>query len=278
MLLSGCATKFPTPEDQAFEASTNDSLDGQQVFAQTFKRHGGEQLDQLKNVNVGITGQWKQLIRRIQPLVTDFKYRVDSQERLLPKQRVYAAHYTGPAGNKSVFRTPQEIKASYNSVPSTDANVLSSTALTADSFHLFLLGPLGLSDWQNKFQRLSDKKLKGQTHYRIYLERKPGLGFAESDSVVLWVDQNTKLTSMVQITLLGHESTKAAHVETEFLDYVQRGAYTFPSKFFERVNAPIAIDAHGWELTGIDINRNYQIKDLREPGFSGAAQRPASFD
>ncbi len=276
-LLSGCASKFPTPTTDAFPAS-QDALTGEQVFAITFKQHGGDHLDELRNLNVGLTGKWKQLIRRIQPLVTDFSYRVDSQERVLPKERIYAAYYTGPAGNKAVFRTPRDVSVHYNNTQSSNAEVLSSTALTADAFHLFLLGPLALSDWQADFKRLSDKKLNGEEHYRIYLKREPGFGYANNDEVVLWVHKETKLTRMVQITLLGHETTKAAHVETEFLGYINVGHYTFPRKFFERVNAPIAIDAHAWELTGIDINRDYQLTDLRKPGFSGAAQHTAKFD
>ncbi len=268
LALSACATTFPTPQNAP--PSTDLSLSGAMLFNQTFVAHGGEHLNDLDNVSVGITGQWKQLIRRIQPLVTDYTFRVDSQERLFPKERVYAAHYTGPAGTKSVFRSPDAITVHYNGVRSTDPEVLSSTALTADAFHLFLLGPLALEPWKDQFERIADAPLNGELHHRVYVNRVPGFGYAEQDQVVLWIDAKTKLTRMIQITLTGHESTKAAHVEVEYLDYLVEGEYTFPTKFFERVNAPIAIDAHAWELTELTINSNYSVDDVREPGLDEA--------
>ena len=77
---------------------------------------------------------------------------------------MYTSHYEGPGGTKTVFRSPEKIRVWYNSVQSNDPAVLSSTSLTGDSFHLFLLGPLALAQWQQDFQRISDVKLKG---YRI---------------------------------------------------------------------------------------------------------------
>ena len=162
VVLSGCATTLPSPKIASYQGF--DNLTGPALFTKTFLAHGGEDLDQLKNVNVGLEDQWKQLIRRIQPLVTDFTYRVKSQERLLPKERVYTSHYEGPGGTKTVFRSPEKIRVWYNSVQSNDPAVLSSTSLTGDSFHLFLLGPLALAQWHQDFQRISDVKLKG---YRI---------------------------------------------------------------------------------------------------------------
>ena len=275
--LSACASRFPTPDSHPFTVQDVQAPSGADIFNSTFKQHGGEQLAALNDVSVGLTGKWKRLITKIQPLVTDFTYRVDSQERLLPKERVYAAHYQGPAGTKSVFRSPAEIQVHYNDEPSQDPQVLSSTALTADAFHLFLLGPLALADWAEGFTRIADKKLNGAPHYRVYLERQPGFGFADVDEIVLWVNKNTNLTSMVQITLLGHDTTKAAHVEVEYLNYLTEGAYTFPSQFFERVNAPIAIDAHAWELTGLKINSGYTLDELKQPGFAGNAKPTAEF-
>ena len=274
ILLGACATKFPTPENSGF-TDTSDSLSGNAIFKLSFAAHGGEKLKYLRNINVGITGQWKQLIRRIQPLVTDFKFRVDSQERVLVNKGVYAAEYTGPAGQKSVFRTPSSINVRYNNNASLDSDVLSSTALTADSFYLFLLGPLALEKWQNNVTRLRNQNMNGKPHWRVYINKQPGLGLSRDDEIVLWVDPQSKLTTRVQITLKGHESTKVAHVEVDYLDYKSLGGYVFPSVFFERVKAPIAIDAHAWQLTGLDINRNYTESDIAN-GYKNDALAPAN--
>jgi hypothetical protein len=273
LTLAGCATGFPTPSSSPI--SGENQLTGTSLFTKTFNAHGGEHLGELRNVNVGLEGKWKQLIRRIQPLVSDFTYRVKSQERLFPIEGVYAVNYFGPGGKKTVLRTPNEIKVWYNGEQSNSPEVLSSTALTGDSFHLFLLGPLALEKWRGDFQRLSDAKLNNKTYHRLYLERIPGFGFSKRDEVVLWVDPVSHLTKMVQITLEGHATTIGAHVEVEYLDYTRLENYMFPSKFFERVNAPIAIDAHGWQLTGLDINRDYDLQEIDGEQFTGEAAAAA---
>jgi hypothetical protein len=103
-------------------------------FLKTFNVHGGDAINELNDVNVGITVQWKELITKIQPLVTDFKFRVDPQERTLPKELAYASLYTGPSGNKKVVRIPSSLNVFYNKVHSLNSEVLSLTALTADAF------------------------------------------------------------------------------------------------------------------------------------------------
>ena len=272
-LFTGCASKFPNP---SLDASQDKQLTASQIFDRTFNVHGGEKLDQLNDVNLSISGQWKRLITRIQPLVTDFTYRVDSQERLFPSSGGYVALYNGPSGTKKVFRTPQSLEVYYNQQQSNDVEVLSSTALTADAFHLFLLGPLVLQKWRDEFTRLTDISYEGSDYHRLHLYRTPGFGYAEQDQVVLWVDTNSGRTKMIQITLEGHSTTKGAHVEVEFLDYIQLDDYLFPSKFFERVNAPIAIDAHAWHLTGLDINRGNNINIYQGAEVSAIANYPAS--
>jgi len=261
-LLTACAARFPDPQ---LDAATVASPDGANIFKRTLNTHGGEKIDQLNDVNLAISGQWKRLITRIQPLVSDYRFRVDSQERLFLSDGGYVAFYTGPSGTKKVVRTLESLEVYYNGERSKDPEVLSSTALTADAFHLFLLGPLSLVKWQNDFVRLADIRENGQNFHRIYLERKPGFGYSKSDQVVLWVNQETGRTFRVQITLQGHSTTQGAHVEVDYLDYIKEGDYLFPSRFFERVNAPIAIDAHQWSLTGLDINRSVTLEK-----YSGA--------
>ena len=272
-LFSACASKFPNPQ---IDASLDTQITASQIFERTFNVHGGQVLDQLNDVNLSISGEWKRLIKRIQPLVTDFNYRVDSQERLYPNNGGYIALYNGPGGTKKVVRTTDSLEVYYNGESSNEPEVLSSTALTADAFHMFLLGPLALKNWQSDFTRLTDITYKEKSYHRLHLYRKPGFGYSQQDQVVLWVDTVSGRTKMMQITLEGHSTTKGAHVEVEFLDYIQKGAYIFPSKFFERVNAPISIDAHAWHLTGLDINRGNSIDDYKGPKDAAIVNYPAA--
>ena len=44
---------------------------------------------------------------------------------------------------------------------------------------------------------------------------------------------------------------------------------------YERIVHPIALPAHDWRITGLDVNRGYTASDLNGPAFSGAAAAPA---
>lgn len=270
-LLAGCAHDFPRPDRSAPSSQT-----GAELFAATLRGHGGDHLHRLEDVNVGLAGDWKFLITRIQPLVTDHKYRVRSQERLLPGQGVYAVRYEGPAGAKSVFRSPREIAVGYDGVPTDDQDVLASTALTADAFYLFLLGPLALAEQEPKFIRLEDVREDGRTYQRVYAELTPGFGYSKRDELVLWIDPETSYVFRVEITLEGYETTRGAHVDVTYLDYELRDGFVFPSRFLERVRAPIAINAHEWHLTGLDINRGYAKEDLKVAEWARGVASPAA--
>lgn len=271
-LVTGCAQVFPRPDAFPHDGSAPSASE---IFTRTFEAHGGKNLEELKDLSVALDGDWEFLITRIQPLVTDHKYRVTSQERLLPAQGVYAAHYSGPAGTKKVLRTPNSVSVFYDGEESSDEDVLQSTALTADSFFLFTLGPLALFDNRDSFVRLEDAKAGDKRYYRLYTVIEPGLGFSPRDEVVLWIDPDTDLTYRVHITLEGYETTKGAHVDVTFLDYERRGAFVLPSQFDERVLGPVRLHAHAWHFTGMDINRGISLRELAGREYTGAAAAPA---
>lgn len=269
---AGCAQTFPRPDALRHDGS---APSGVEIFERTFAAHGGGSLDDFKDLSVALDGDWKFLITRIQPLVTDHRYRVVSEERLLPTRGVYTASYKGPGGRKRVVRTPDGVRVFYNGEESFDEDVLQSTALTADSFFLFTLGPMALKRHRGAFERLEDGVDKGRCYYRIYVVAEPGLGYSERDEIVLWIDPETDLTYRVHITLEGYETTRGAHVDVTYLDYERRGPYVIPSEYFERVLGPIRIKAHGWHLTGLDINRGLSFEDLGGVDNVGLAAKPA---
>ncbi len=253
-----------------------DGMSGQAIFGATFAQHGGANLADLNDVNVAVDGEWHFLITKIQPLVTDDEYRQQSQERILVSPRAYAAHYTGEAGTKWVYRTASNTEVAYNGKRTLDEEVLAASALTADAFYLFVLGPLALSERVDDWKRLPDKIWQDRSYYRINGELTPGIGLSDNDHITLWVDKKTNLTLRLHITLEGFESTKGAHVDTTYLDYHTVGPFTLPSHFFERVLGPIKLDAHEWWYTGIDINRGLEKADISISGWSDRAARPAT--
>ncbi len=268
----GCAHKFPKPTEQCCDPGQPTAAE---IFQNSFAAHGGNALRSLNDVSFGLDGHWHWLITRIQPLVTDHRYRVRSEERILVGNGVYAAHYQGPAGSKQVLRTPDQIRVGYNRVKTTDADTLSATALTADSFYLFLLGPLALDPTQVAFTRLANATESNRLYYRIHAVVSPGLGLSERDEIVLWIDALTWLTYRVHITLQGHRTTQGAHVDVTYGGYRRILDYTFPSRFNERVRGPIAITAHRWWLTGLDINRGLLVSDLNLNGWTSKAKTDA---
>ena len=269
----GCAHDLPRPETDAYVGS---GPDGAHVFEQTLVAHGGARLGELEDFNVSLEGDWPFLLPRIQPLLADAGYRVVSQERLLPGNGVYAADYVGPAGSKRVLRTRDAIRVRYDGVESRDVDVLQTTAMTADSYIYFLLGPLALAERADSFVRLADASEDGRRYLRIYSVLEPGVGQSSRDEIVLWVDAETLRTFRVHFTLEGYRATRGAHVDVTFLDYAEHEGYVFPSRFHERVRAPLAIDAHTWWLTGLDLNRGLTLEDLDPAGWSADAAHPAT--
>ena len=274
LLLVGCAQTSPQ-----FEARINDVSDGvsaQQIFENTFQRHGGEHLAELTDVNVAVDGEWYYLITKIQPDVTDEDYRQQSEERILLAPKFYAALYNGEAGSKQVLRSDQSTAVAYNGRQTTAPLKEGAAALTADAFYMFVLGPLALSEQVSNWKRLADGDWKGKSYYRINGELKPGIGQSDSDFITLWVDKQTDLTFRLHITLEGFDSTRGAHVDTSFLNYSKIGHFTLPTHFFERVLGPIKLNAHEWWYTGLDINRGLDGNDVSINGWSEKAALPAT--
>jgi len=262
--MGACAHTFDRPpagESQFRQTDTD------RIFNRMLAVHGGEQLERLNDLNVTLSGQWRSLITRIQPLVTDHQYRVDSEERLLAAGRVYSALYRGPAGTKKVVRTRDTIQVFYNDVESFDEDVLQSTALTADAFFYFLLGPLSLAGQSTSFTRLSDVSENGRNYHRLYTVLEPGFGQSDRDELILWIDKQREVAYRMEITLQGFATTKGAWVDVTFLEFEKVDSFLLPVKFHERVRAPIAIHAHSWELTGLDINRDLTLDSLSGPGW-----------
>lgn len=272
LLASGCAGPFERPSaDRPLVAPGGD-----EILARTVAAHSAGAEVALADLNVSLSGHWNFLIRRIQPLVTDYKYRVDSQERLLVGDGVYSALYQGPAGSKKVVRTRDGIRVFYDGVESTDEDVLQSTAMTADGFYYFLLGALAFQGYDGSFSRLPNVSEDGREYFRIHTVLEPGFGLSERDEVILWVDVETEQTYRMHITLEGYRTTRGAHADVTFLAMEDVDGYLLPTRFHERVVAPLGIDAHSWSLTGLDINRGLSLDEVDGADWSGGARSPAA--
>ena len=247
----------------------------QAIFDRMLVEHGGDLRQYQGDINLASEGQWYPLILRIQPVVTDAGFRIASEERYRPNEGLYAVRYTGPQGVKQTVMSATGMSLAYNGVPETDPVKRRATTLTHDTFRMFHFGPSYFLDRTEAMVRLADAVEDGQNYHRLLLTLRPGFGESPEDQAVLWIHPQTFRWFRVHQTLNGFESTQGAHVDTTFLAYQRVGPFLFPVKFLERVRGPLQIDAHRWQVTGIDLNRGWSASDVTGNGFIGAAQRPA---
>jgi hypothetical protein len=253
-----------------------DGLSAQAIFDRSLAAHGGDLRLHRGDIALATDGRWYTLIQRIQPVVTDARYRVTSEERYRPADGVYAVRHAGPGGIKHVLRTPDGLQVAYDGRATDDDARRAATAMTNDAFRMFHFGPTFFLDRTRALARLPDAREGGRRYHRLHATLEPGFGRSPRDEAVLWIDADTARLHRIHQTLEGFPTTVGAHVDTTFLEYRQVGPYLFPVRFLERVRGPLRIKAHAWRVTGIDLDRGWTTADVADPGgFRGAAARPA---
>lgn len=245
--------------------------------------HGLLAYRRLADISVSYDGQWRPLVGRIQPEVVDAGYRGSSQERLIPGAGIVAQAYAGPRGRKQVLwqrggRGPDdlgEVLVWLNGSLSSDPAVQQAAALVAEGYGLFLLGPLWLADRELPMQLAGTERVDGRLCDVVNVWLSPGLGRVSRDRVALFIDREGSLTRRVRFTLEGFVNTQGAVAEVDTFEHERRFGVTWPMRSFERIVHPIALPAHDWRISGLDVNRGLSLQDLTGPEFSGAAAVPA---
>ena len=131
LILSGCASPFPNPTGEKIPGS---GLTGSEVLASCLEAHGGDLRNDFSEVRLSVTGTWGNMIKRIQPIVTDFEYRIDSSERYWIRDGRSQVEWNGPAGQKVITWDYPNVSVSYNGIESADPDVLGSSAMTSSTF------------------------------------------------------------------------------------------------------------------------------------------------
>ncbi|MEM8962856.1 MAG: hypothetical protein AAGD38_15330 [Acidobacteriota bacterium] len=263
LLLTGCSTTLPTW--QAAPAAPDQAAE---LLATAVAAHGGDAYGELSNVAVSYDGFWGRLVPRLQPILSDTKFRRASEERYWPReQRVWQRH-EGPDGIKTVIRGPNdEVAVRYFTSDeeregSTDEHAAS--ALVADAYTLFLFGPSYIEHHAQALSLLEPGIEDGKSYPRILARLSPGFGLSEEDRVALWFDPDTDRLFRVHFSIDGFESTQGATVDVTFSDYREIGGYYWPTHFRERVRAPVRAFAHEWRTVGLDVER------AAMPSFAGS--------
>ncbi|MDO9096322.1 MAG: hypothetical protein Q7U99_27200 [Rubrivivax sp.] len=276
--LTACGTPLPLlPAPRPDAAAAARLLASAQV-------HGLEAYRQIKDINVSYDGRWRPLINAVQPEVVDAGYRGSSQERLLPAAGVVAQAYTGPQGRKQVFwrrgdgsaARPGELGLWYGGQASTDPARRSASALVAECYGLFLLGPLWLVDRGLPLQMAGSERVDGRLCDVVNVWMSPGLGQVASDRVSLCIGRDDGITRRLRFTLEGFAGTRGAVAEVDTFDHQRRFGVLWPMRSYEEVVHPLRLPAHDWHVTGLDVNRGYGVDALQGPDFTGAALAPAA--
>ena len=271
--LAGCSA-FPQARSGI---EFDDGRSASDIFEHCLAAHGGDIHEYPGDINIATDGRWYSVIQRIQPVVSDAGFRVTSEERFRPRDGTYAIRHSGPAGNKYVVRTASSILVHYNGVAvDADDERTRSTAMTNDAFRMFHFGPSFIKHRATAMTRLPDAREAGRDYLRVLASLSPGFGQSDIDHVVLWIDAESSRLFRVHMTLEGFETTRGAHVDTTFLEYLQVGPYLLPSRFSERVRGPIRVLAHEWHITGMDIDHGWTDADVTGSDFSGRAAAPAT--
>ncbi len=279
--LAACAAPLPdvpatTPEARA-------------LLEVSAAAHGLPAFLRLNDIAVSYAGEWPPVIDRLQPVLVDRGFRGTSEERLLPRQGLVAQAHRGPDGAKHVTRRSAplprgEVRVWFNGEDSADTERRAAAALVADGYSLFLLGPLFLAGWGVPRavaveQAGTERLVLDSRSFDCELLRAriaPGLGVAEADRLLLWIDREERLMRRVRFSLDGLASTRGAVAEVDCHDHVTRAGVRFPMRFRERLLRPLPLRVHDWRLTGLDLDRGLSESDLDHPALAGRASAPAA--
>jgi hypothetical protein len=275
--LGGCSTPLPLATPAKRES------DAERLLQESADAHGLSAYRRFNDINVSYAGEWRPLIDRIQPRVVDKGFRGPSEERLLPRLGVVAQAYAGPSGHKQVaWRRSAgpgpkgEVAVWFNGAASTDPAVLGASALVAEGYGLFLLGPLWLVGRGLEMQRGGSETVDGRPCQVVEVWLRPGLGESPLDRVALCIDAANGLTRRLRFTLEGSADTRGAVAEVDTFEHERHHGVVWPMRSYERVVHPIRVPAHDWRITGLDVDRGYDAAAVLGPRFTGAAAAPAA--
>jgi hypothetical protein len=264
--LGGCAS--PQISTRPIAASDPGAL----ALLRAAKEAAGlDSFSKIHDISVRYEGRWALIGPRLQPVLSDTKFRRRSEERLLTNPRIIAQENVGPAGTKFVRREAREVTVLYNGRLARDEEVRRAAALVADAYTMFLLGPFYFDRPGVRVAPCGEGLVDKKQCDEILASLRPGFGYADEDRVVLFVDRANKHLVRVRMTLNGLDSTQGAEVDVTFSKFVKVGGVTWPTDFDERIRVPIRLHAHHWHMLGLALNRGFAADSIFPPHFTGQA-------
>ncbi len=268
MFLSACSS-FPQPTS---ERSTDE---GRALLDEAARGHGVEAYRRIADISVSYEGEWYPMVTRLQPVLVDSQFRGKSEERMIIANREIGQAHVGPGGTKQVARAPYSVSVWYNDKTESDEEKRAAAALVADGYRLFLLGPIYLLERDAIVEHAGQDVVDGIECDKLFARIQPGLGYASTERVMLWIDKKDRLTRRIWISADGLPTTQGVIAEIDLFDYRNIGGVSWPTRFVERLKRPFPINVHRWNVIGLDLNRGFSSADVSGSSFLGAAVKPA---
>ena len=246
----GCSTPFPERENTKISRAGG-SADW--LLDLSIRAHGNDPYRSAQEIGVSFEGEWGFVAKMIQPELTDPGFRISSSEVYdLLSGKVSQIH-RGSSGTKEVVRTTDDVRVKRNGALDRGVASRETAALVADAYRMFLTSPSYLRHRDVRISRMSDAQIGGVRYHRIRATLEPGFGFSEKDELIYWIDSKSYLLRRVSFTIEGFALTRGSHITVDFLEYIERSGTLYPSKFEERVLAPVKILAHEWVVTDLEV-------------------------
>jgi len=274
-LLPACSSPLPV----SLTATT--SAAAQSLLNESAATHGLASFKKIDDLSVSYDGEWRALIGKLEPALVDPNFRGKSEERLLLREGVIAQAHRGTDGRKQVLRravtgSPGEVRVWFDGEEARDSERRRAAALVADSYALFLLGPMLLVDRPLVMELAEIEWVDEHACDVLRVQLAPGLGFSRLDRIALFIDRKERLLRRVRFPLDELQSAPDAIAEVEMHDHVTLHGVRWPTRFYQRLVRPIRLPLHDWHVTGLDVNRGISAVDVSGAEFAGAARAAAA--
>lgn len=256
LLLASCASgPSPLPPEAPSAVALSSGKDGRQLLTTAARKQGNE-LNRYREVTVGYDGEWSTFPKLTQHVLVDPDFRGSSEERYQPARGLVVQTHRGKGGEKAVQRVRGEsIDVSYAGEANVDGDVKAAAAFVADAYAMFLFGSSWLLDQGQEFRYLGTGEVSGNVCELVEIILTPGLGLADRDRVIAFIDAETGLLRRVHFTMNGLESTQGAQVDVTFDEFLTASdGSVWPTHFVEMIRRPVNTKAHEWWTTSLSLD------------------------
>lgn len=256
LALAGCATPNPDlPPSEPDEVAVAGGQNGKALLERSARSQGND-LRRYREVKVAYDGTWSSFPKLTQKVLVDADFRETSEEVYFPAVGKVKQIHRGPGGQKTVVRSrPDAISVSYEGRVNEDSEVKAAAALVADAYTMFLFGSSWLLKHGSEFSYLGQRDVEGVACDLVAVTLRPGLGVAERDRAVAWLDGESGVMRRVTFTLNGLDSTQGAEVDVTFDDFLTASdGSLWPGYFLEMIRRPVNTRAHEWRATSLVVD------------------------